>query len=63
MTDDEIYLACLLAIGPWNMKVFQVEYLMAQLRQKLGREPETEENMRFVMGFRKYCIDTHTVGV
>ena len=31
MTDDEIYLACLLAIGPWDWEVQQTEFLMDQI--------------------------------
>ena len=54
MTDDEIYLACLLAIGPWDWKVEQTEFLMDQLNKKLGRRAAVDEGMAFINGYRAY---------
>ncbi len=54
MTDDEIYLACLLAIGPWDWKVDQTEFLMEQLNRKLGRRAALDEGMAFINGYRQY---------
>ena len=55
MTDDEIYLACLLVIGPWDWKVQQTEFLMDQLNKKLGRRAAVDEGMVFINGYRAYC--------
>ena len=59
MTDDEIYLACLLTIGKWDFTVEQVTFLCDQNRQRLGRAPTLDENMAFVQGYRKYCSPSH----
>ncbi len=55
MTDDEIYLACLLAIGPWDWKVEQTEFLMDQLNKKLGRRAAVDEGLAFINGYRKFA--------
>ncbi len=54
MTDDELYLACLLAIGPWDWKVEQTEFLMDQLNKSLGRKASLDEGMKFINGYRTY---------
>ncbi|MDQ5904045.1 MAG: hypothetical protein QG672_1638 [Pseudomonadota bacterium] len=56
MTDDEIYLACLLAIGPWDWEVQQTEFLMDQLNKKLGRRAAIDEGLAFINGYRNYSV-------
>jgi len=56
MTDDELYLACLLVIGPWNWKVEQTEFLMDQLNRSLGRKASPDEGMKFINGYRNYSV-------
>jgi hypothetical protein len=55
LSDDELYLACMLAIGPWDWKVDQTEFLMDQLNGKLGRKASVVEGMDFINGYRAYC--------
>ena len=66
MTDDELYLACLLAIGPWDWKVEQTEFLMEQLNKKLGRRASIDEGMAFINGYRAYSrpdFGAHTAAI
>jgi hypothetical protein len=56
LSDDEIYLACLLAIGPWDWKVEQTEFLMDQLNRKLGRRASLDEGLAFINGYRTYSL-------